>query len=698
MNSRWRSAAAAFGLLWIVWVCLHAFTIPPVPRPHLFDHAPGFPLFWREAITRAARGIAGATVVWLAAWNLGRTFPSCPAGASAETALEVKLVRLGVGVVTLAMLLLVLGWFGLYRKPVVAAFVIVCATPWRWLEWERMRAGLKAPIRVRRSDSPLVILAVAAIGLAAIAAFAPETEYDALWFHVWLPVRWLDAGRPIDIVEEYVSLYPGNWELLNGAALTLGGAVAAKLLQFACLPLLGAVTCAIGSHVAPSVRKSLLFALTVVSPIVLWEASTAYVDLALAWLIGLSALALLRLSEAVGIEGEHAGRRWLLAAAVLMGGALGVKHLALIMLALFAGVLFFDLKTRAATWTSVTATGSFCVVAVLLATPWYVRAGAASGNPVFPEMYSVFGASPQGRWSDGTEDALSRFKAHFGMGRSLPRLVRLPLDMTEHPAAFGGTPGPVFIAFIPLALLSRHRRRLVPLAFVVTGYVAVWASPLSSFQMRFLVPIVPFLAVLAGAGAEVLAELTTSSRSIGAHLGAVLLIAMLLLNLPPLVEWQERDRVGWDGWLTHVLRGVPLAVVTGAESERQYLTRTVPTYAAWEALDRTLPRDARVLTFVSGDQLYSTRARLWSDASMAYPAVWGSPAGHERDALGAAHRLGITHVLMDRRRFGNPELDRLALRSAAMRECCLTPILDDGRVIVYALRAEEPDSAPMSRR
>ena len=58
-------------------------------------------------------------------------------------------------------------------------------------------------------------------------------------------------------------------------------------------------------------------------PLAIWEAGTAYIDLALACYVALSAYALTRCVET--------GRRtWLVLAALLMGTALAVKHLALL--------------------------------------------------------------------------------------------------------------------------------------------------------------------------------------------------------------------------------------------------------------------------------------------------------------------------------------------------------------------------------
>ena len=61
-----------------------------------------------------------------------------------------------------------------------------------------------------------------ALTSALVAALAPETEHDALWYHLWLPEQWLRHGVPFDTVNEYVTLYPLTWELVFGAG-TDGG-------------------------------------------------------------------------------------------------------------------------------------------------------------------------------------------------------------------------------------------------------------------------------------------------------------------------------------------------------------------------------------------------------------------------------------------------------------------------------------------
>ena len=159
---------------------------------------------------------------------------------------------------------------------------------------------------------------------------------------------------------------------------------------------------------------------------------------------------------------------------------------------------------------------------------------------------------------------------------------------------------------------------------------------------------------------------------------------LLLINLPPFMEWHETERVGWDGWLTNVPGPLPAAVVLGAETEQAYLARRVPTYRAWRAIENT-PAESLVLTFSGGDHLYGSRSRLWSESSVASNATWGAQAGDETAMLAALRQLRVTHVLFQKnsRSVG---FDRLAIASAWTRGCCLVPFYEDEGVVVYTVR------------
>jgi hypothetical protein len=666
----------------------------------------GFPA-WPEAFARAAGGLAGATLVLLAAQPLGALACRIVAWRPPDRR-DRLLARTSLGLGVLAYLSLALAFGGMYTVGTVRVLVpATAAVGMAWVLAPRARARWIRPAATHTGDTDRVdppgrarprllaidvwrAISLVAIFFALIAALAPEIEYDALWYHLELPRLWQQAGRPVDLVHEYISLYPLTWDLVFGAGLALGGPVAAKLLHFACLLLCALLVYRLGELLVPHGRPWLPVAILVTTPIVLWEASTAYIDLALAFHIGLAAYALLRHDE----SGEAGWRR---GAALNLGLALATKHLALIALAT-VGPLVAIHQWRASGFPRATRrTALLLLVVFAIASPWYLRSYRASGNPVFPELYGVFGASPPDRWDEVTDRGLERFQSRFGRPRSAATLATLPWDMTMHAARYGGTLGPLFLVLLP-ALLGFRRlpRRLVVVALAAAVYLALWASPVSSFQMRFLVPIVPLLAVAAAAAAWSIASLLERARGWTFLLHAPLAL-LLLMNLPPFTELHETDRVGWSGWLTHVLRTMPAGVVSGAESEQQYLTRTLPSYAAWQYLDSHAPPGSRVLTFTGGDQFYSRTDRLWSDSTAARPITWGSPAGAEPDALAALGRLHITHVLFDKRELRRTPPGSLAIACVAgLQPCqppwigrCLLRAYEDQRMVVYRVAGGE---------
>lgn len=676
--------------MWAAWVLAHHYAFPFV-RPDTVDGVRGldFP-YWHEAATRALRALSGVAVTLLAAWGLGYVWASrllrARQGEPGLSAAARFTYHLTCGLATLMWLLSALAWVRAYR-PATVVFVLACgaATSLVLLSlrgWSREPATASGGRHLRPSGGTLLpgVGILIALSFAFVGALAPEIEYDALWYHLWLPQRWLDAGGPVDIVDEYVSLYPLPWQLLYGAAATIGGTGAAKLLHFFCLPLLASATWLLTRTVFSTANGLVAAALCVISPTIIWEATTAYVDLALALFLTLSVQALFEFDRT-------SSRRWLVMSAVMMGTALSIKHLALLALASFILVFLGNtLATRRLAASALRNAALFLLLALAVPLPWYVRAYAASGNPVFPDLYRVFGAQPPERWSLRTERALDGFKMRFGPERSARAIALLPWDMSVHGARYGGTFGPVFLILIPLAFLGGRLARPARLAGAGAAvYLVLWASPISSFQVRFLIPLVPVLAAFASAGVARLTDAATTAFGVRpARLVIVPVTVMLVFNLPPFTRFHERDRVGWEGWLNHVMRAAPTRVVLGAMPAEQYLEASVPSYAAWRFID-TLPESSRILTFSGGDHLYSSRSRLWSDATAAYPVTWGAESGGELAAVRSAQRMGISHVLFDKKLLEDGTLADLAISSGRMRQCCLTLIWEDSRYELHRL-------------
>ncbi|MGH9335840.1 MAG: hypothetical protein ACRD21_19065, partial [Vicinamibacteria bacterium] len=451
-----------------------------------------------EALARTLFAIWGASLVLAAALALG-TVVCRLLRFRANDGRDALLYRVSAGFGAIAYGSLLLAAAGIYHAHLIRMLVAVpAAAGVSWFLYSRIRlprerrAEVSAPLPGRRFSYDWLWRAVSllALGFAFVSALAPEIEYDALWYHLWLPKVWMEHGRPVDIVSEFISLYPLTWELVFQAGVVFGGPVAGKLLHFAALLLCGLAVFQLARRVGVGVPPWLAVAFFFTVPTVLWEATTAYVDLALTLHVSLAIHALLHYIE--GRRGD-----WFALAVLNLGLALATKHLGLFALLILFNGLLLQLWLRDRNFRRVLVP---CVVlaavSLLFPLPWYLRNWLASGNPVFPDLYSLFGASPIERWNDMTEAGWRNFEAQFGRPRTLVNELTLPWDVTVHAARYGGAFGPLFLLFLPgLALVRRWSPALIWVTAFVVVYVALWCSPLNGRELRFLIPLTPLLAV-----------------------------------------------------------------------------------------------------------------------------------------------------------------------------------------------------------
>jgi hypothetical protein len=155
----------------------------------------------------------------------------------------------------------------------------------------------------------------------------------------------------------------------------------------------------------------------------------------------------------------------------------------------------------------------------------------------------------------------------------------------------------------------------------------------------------------------------------------------------------ERDRHGWEGWLTNVLREFPLNVVTGAEDRDTYLTRRLPTYAAIQRLNTFAGSHDRVVTFANEiDNLYS-QAVLVPDYAICLGSA-RAPRGDEQTAYRGLRRAGVTYVVFERGL--RHEQPTLALTGQAFERRYLKAVYEGSHAVLY--RVVKPPPAASRRR
>jgi len=655
--------------------------------------AMGSPAFG-EAVPRALRGIVGCAAVLAASQVLGWA-ALCIAGAPVFDRIESLLFRTATGLGMLSYLTLALATVHYYTVPALRLIVVALILAGTAL-MARTALANRAP---QEPDFPMVTgteaggdfawktITLFFLVIALTGALAPESGYDALWYHLQFPRVWLTYGTILDFPTEFHSLYPMTWELLYGAGLALGGPIAAKLLHFCTLPLLALMVYQMTRRFLPDTPQWPAVAFLVSAPTMLWEATTANVDLALTLHAGLALYALLRFAESES-------RPWFLLAASQVGLALATKHLGFfVLLPAVTGLGIFLLRRRGLRQ-AVILVALFTGVSLLIASPWYVRSWMATGNPVFPEFYGIFGAPPD-RWDAITDSGLKRFLAHFGRPRTVLSYLMLPWDATVYPDLYDGIIGPIFILLLPALPLVPSTAPVRRLGLGVLSYLVLWALPIGSYQIRFLMPAVPPLAVLVAASyGRLISLLETAQAGLGGRMLKGGMVLLVFLNMPPFTPLLEKR----GEWIGKVMRRVPVDVVAGRVSADGYLASTVPSFAAWRYVDSYLPKDARILTFTAGDNYYSDRERLWAHTVVARPAVWGAPVGAEEQALQELLRLRITHIMFDKAELAKLPQGSLAIAGENFRQNWLSLEYEDRHIEFYRIRRDSLALSPLTKK
>lgn len=656
--------------------------------------------------------LVGLSVVCLGIGNVGlKRLRAIPEGGVAQI-----LFGLAIGTGLVSTFIAIFGVFEVFA-PISAGNVVLilfavllrpyCFNPysslWRWLrcirQWrpDAMTAGLT-----------LVIACFA--GLTLTGALAPPTsnEWDTLAYHFAVPKVWL-AERKIHMLPyDNHAGFPMLVEMLYSMGLQWGAASFAKLVHWF-YGMLCALTCYWAGRHWVSRKAGLLAAVLFLAvPVVGWEATTAYIDLAAALYVSLSVFAFARWMESKGGgEGERGseggdiklqsanckvqiGRTpdspadapsphlplspssgWLVLAGMCGGLACGVKMTMIAtsgLLVLWAVGLAFK---RMASWKHV---GLLTGIMLLIGAPWYIKTWVWTGNPFYPFAYSLFG----GKWWGAAQAAqYAAEQGRFGIGKTLyglwvapwstafqsqyyanpPATFRGALETASGGSVFAavfGTLGIGVIGLLPMWLLGNAKgvmnRASTWFAAYGGAFVLVWFA--LTHQTRYLIPILPILLIPAVAGARAFWH---EGRMWRAGIAAFCALA-LLWGLAPLTALVD------PCW----------AVAWGGESQDAYLSRTEPTYNVCKAVNAQLPVGCKILLLNEVRGFYLDRPYQWGDAAQNTLIPWDSlrTAGEMDRVLKGQ---GITHVLIDwgpspssRERW--PVLAQQAISTGAWRE------------------------------
>jgi len=276
-------------------------------------------------------------------------------------------------------------------------------------------------------------------------------------------------------------------------------------------------------------------------------------------------------------------------------------------------------------------------VAVLLASPWYIRNWIRTGSPLFPFYLDVWPGQAPG-WDLERSRLYEAWFALYGDAHTGLDYLLAPIRLSlaaqpDQPAYYDGVLGLAFLFALPLLAWASWRRRLdveLRLAvFISTCLFVFWLF--SSQQLRYLLPALPGLAVAAAAA------VSAAGASLGSASGRVarwLLLAAAVPGLPVIVAW--------------FLAVDPGRVVLGGEGRADYLRRRIDYYRYYELVNRDLPPTARVWLINMRRDTYHFDRPYFSDFLFEDHTLkqYVGAARTVEDIRAPVRAAGITHLLV----------------------------------------------------
>jgi hypothetical protein len=330
----------------------------------------------------------------------------------------------------------------------------------------------------------------------------------------------------------------------------------------------------------------------------------------------------------------------------MAGFAGGTKIMGLLVGALLGGVIVLETVRRGgrrAIGPALATAIAFGSVTALVASPCYLRNAVATGNPIFPFGYGVFGGA---HWSaeaaHGLDDYYEAYRENQarkragGSYRSGGDTLRFPWDVTMAPQSFEEVGrstydiGPFVLALAPGVLLLRRDPRawlLMALALAYGGIIVVgmWPHP------RYVHPALPLLLIVGVRAVETLrAYGPAASRVITAVLALTVLgqAGLSLRVIAP--KWPDAARVA-----------------VGAMSEDAYLRRHERRYPLWSLVNREVPPDGNVLVLGMIPHPYYLERRFTLASPLEQGAVDYRHIATVDELVARLEEFGVTHVVRE---------------------------------------------------
>jgi len=425
-------------------------------------------------------------------------------------------ISLFVGTGAIGIVMLLFGLAGWWRPLPVALLMLVLigVTRGSWARLYRLIHESTKEFSQSRETKLAATIYILLIAFLVLRAASPPNAPDEIIYHLSVTTDFVKHGRVYPLFDNSLGNFPFLIHMVYAAGKLAGSEIAARL--FSLFLAVGTSLGIFGFCARYLTRRTGAVAMFAyfAAGMVVEVAVTSRIDVSLAGMLFFCTYAMVNYLES-------RERGWLWISALLAGFSLGIKHTAVIWLALI-GVMYLvqRLASNRDRVTTVLASGvAYALLAFAVASPWYLKNYVWFHNPVYPLLTGeVADFGPQGvRYFDANDE--QRLDAHFNNVRTaMPDVVKtqeaeltnyINARIERHPLRWWEyffTPQKYLMAepyhypnylflVIPLLVFVKRPRWIVWLLLLSVGFV--FAVTATSWIARYLLPAYPSLTIVA---------------------------------------------------------------------------------------------------------------------------------------------------------------------------------------------------------
>jgi hypothetical protein len=475
----------------------------------------------------------------------------------------------------------------------------------------------------------------------------PPISRDALIHHLAIPKLWLLHGGFYEIPWADFSYYPMNIDLLYLIPIYFKNDIVPKFIHFAFGLGTGLL---VYNYLRNRLSKNwglLGFLLFLSTPVIIRLSTTAYVDLGMTFFITASIFAFVRWRDR-----NYKGVKWLVLSAVCMGLSAGSKYNALIAWFFLNLMMVFYYSRDTENGLRALKSGViFFAIVLLIVSPWFIKNYILTGNPIYPLFDQFFrflhhasenGTSiaqiAEGRWAS---NIFQRRNIMFGEGfwETLFIPIRMFFQGKDGSVQyFDGVLNPILIIMLPFAFMSRKSNRDKVFFLLFSAFFLFMAYFLTVVRVRYILPVIPFLAILSVIGIKNVVEWTGKKSNTVRRVGLIVIstVTVILISFNFL-------------YLKNYFNTVqPLKYILNQETKDEFLSRNVGSYPAMRYVNNNLADDVRIFLMFLGRRGYYLNRPYYHEQSFGMNTINGmvKASQNKQDFETYLQSLDCTHILM----------------------------------------------------